>query len=420
MGPRAAAAPRRLARTLFRRRDNRFPIYSGTLLFSTAWDGSLRVWDPHWGKALFQTIGSDRYLLRFSADDRLWAGDVVEGQIRTWKLPDAPAYRRLTPESAFELGYYRTPAISPAGSARGRLLAVAMERGVGFWDLRSGRPVGHLPIGLTGDLAFDSAGNLLTADPDSILFWPVRESPEASDRLIVGPPQRLGSPGTLSQLACSANGRVVGLSRREQGGLVIDRDHPQAPIILAPHFDVRSIAISPDGTMAATGSHNGDLVKIWDLQSGTAIRELALGKSRVSFSPNGRQLLTTANGLELWSVDDWRPMWKGAGGGLSAHAFSPDGRWVAVDAGTGQLIIYAADDGQVIARLNDPYPTALHALAIAADGKSIVGLSRDLHQLFVWDIETVTHSSLANIEIKCELLAATEFARSSRRPIRFR
>ena len=66
------------------------------------------------------------------------------------------------------------------------------------------------------------------------------------------------------------------------------------------------------------------------------IRDLPLGNSRVAFSPDGQRLLTTANGLQLWSVDDWQPLWTG-GAPLGAHAFSADGRFVAVDAGTGQI-----------------------------------------------------------------------------------
>src|SRR5262249_35755677 len=146
------------------------------------------------------------------------------------------------------------------------------------------------------------------------------------------------------------------------------------------------IALSPDGRMAATGCLNGSLVRVWDAQSGAPLRDLPLGSSRVAFSPDGRRLLTTSNGLELWSTDDWRPLWKGAGISLSAHAFSPDGRLVAVDSGAGQVVLYTTADGRTIARLNDPYPAALHTLAIGPDGECLAGISRDLQQLFVWDL----------------------------------
>ena len=97
--------------------------HSGSLLFSTAWDGSLRVWEPHWGKLLFATIGSPTYHLRFSGDDHLWTGDVADDKIRIWELAESPAYRRLTPEATFELGHFRTALVSPgvaAGPARRR------------------------------------------------------------------------------------------------------------------------------------------------------------------------------------------------------------------------------------------------------------------------------------------------------------
>ena len=122
----------------------------------------------------------------------------------------------------------------------------------------------------------------------------------------------------------------------------------------------------------------------------------------MAFSPDGRKLLTTATGLELWSVGDWRRLWKGAGSSLSAHAFSPDGRLVAVDAGTGRIIVYDADAGRIIAQLDDPYPAALHSLAIGPESRYLVGISRDLYHLFVWDLE-VASQRLAEIGAPVEL-----------------
>jgi WD40 repeat protein len=162
------------------------------------------------------------------------------------------------------------------------------------------------------------------------------------------------------------------------------------------------MALSPDGRIAATGCLNGSVVRIWDAHSGAALRDLPLGHSRVAFSPDGRTLLTTSNGVELWTTDDWRPLWKGAGTHLSAHAFSPESRLVAVDAGAGQITIHEVAGGRMIARLNDPYPAALHTLAIGPGGKYLAGITRDLQQLFVWDLESVA-GRLTELGIDCAL-----------------
>jgi serine/threonine protein kinase/WD40 repeat protein/tetratricopeptide (TPR) repeat protein len=388
--------------------------HAGSLLFSTAWDGSLKIWDPHWGKLLSSTIGSEGYRIKFSADDRYWVGDSVDASVRIWEFDKSPAHRRLTPEAAFNLGHLRTSAISGAGAGRGRLLAAAMERGVGFWDLETGRPLGHLPIGPVSDLVFDAGGNLVIATGSQVDSWPVVSSVGNPCQLQVGPPQLIAGLGTNSQIACSADGQVIGLSRRDFGGMVLIPNQSlginvsrTAVITLAPHADVRSIAVSPDGNLAATGSHNQNLVKIWDARQGTLLRDLPLKNSRVAFSPDGQHFLTTANGLEIWSVADWQPIWKGAGTPLAAQAFSGDGRFVAVDSGTGRIIIYRAADGQVVAQLDDPYPTVLHGLVFGPEGRWLVGISRDLQQLSAWDLHAVSRK-LDALGLSCDLASASQ------------
>ena len=264
-------------------------------------------------------------------------------------------------------------------------------------------------MGAVSDLAFDDQGNLIVADNQRVNLWPVQVDPTNATKLKFGPPRFIADVGTDSQISISADGLAIGLSWRDDGGVVVrrrrstDSERETTSLVrLMPHADVRSIALSPDGRWAITGSHNQTRVCIWDAELGDLVRDLSLSGSRVAFSPRGDKFLTTANGVEVWSVDRWGSIWKGEGSALAAHAFSPDGQFVAADAGTGRIVIHAADDGRILAQLEDPHPTVLHCLAYSADGRWLAAVSRDLKQLSVWDLHSLA-KRLKQLGIACEL-----------------
>ena len=137
----------------------------------------------------------------------------------------------------------------------GRLLAVGITNGVGFWDIDRDVSVGSLPIGLTISLLFEPSGDLVTMGRTGLARWPVHPSPGDSNSLRVGPPDLL-STAKGERIARSRDGRILACCQDYASPIVLDLDHPESPIRLGPQADVRYIAISPDGRWAATGSHN--------------------------------------------------------------------------------------------------------------------------------------------------------------------
>src|SRR5262249_62298734 len=96
--------------------------------------------------------------------------------------------------------------------------------------------------------------------------------------------------------------------------------------------DVRCCAVSPDGRWVATGSHGnteGVAAKVWEAATGRLVKELAVPRHcAVTFSPDGRWLLTTGSGCRLWEVGTWN---EGPRLGGGSGCFSPDGRLLPVD-----------------------------------------------------------------------------------------
>ena len=108
---------------------------------------------------------------------------------------------------------------------------------------------------------------------------------------------------------------------------------------LAHEGFARSVTISPDGQLAASGG-NDNLVKIWSMKSRALVATLTEHTSHVyvvAFSPDGKTLASgDLNGVvKIWSCADWQPqreldaklLYKQAGngiiGGVQSMQFSP-------------------------------------------------------------------------------------------------
>ena len=143
-------------------------------------------------------------------------------------------------------------------------------------------------------------------------------------------------------------------SSRFEGGLVLaPTTCPEPPLRLPPHDDARYIAVSPDGRWVATGSHWGTKVKIWDARTGELVTRVARGnRLRVRFSP-GRQL-AGHHRRRLPLVGRRFLAGRSPDRGQICSAFSPDGKFLAVETGHGVVRLVDPDTGREYARLEDP------------------------------------------------------------------
>ena len=127
-----------------------------------------------------------------------------------------------------------------------------------------------------------------------------------------------------------------------QPRLVIDSGGFQGAVITALEF-------SPDGRWLAVA---GDVVRIWDLDSGKIVHTLywaspGAGSSSASdlvFTPDGRRLLVSVTGTkasvhiyDTGNLDEIRELLGGHDGHIDKLAISHDGRWL-VTAGVDQAV----------------------------------------------------------------------------------
>jgi WD40 repeat protein/serine/threonine protein kinase len=331
----------------------------GKRLVTASGDYTCGQWDVDTGEEQRQVAlkhGEWVSSLELSADGKLALTTCDDGSARLWRLADASLV--ATTKSAGQP--YNSGGFSPDGSTA--VLASSEDKVVRLWNLS---PV---IAGTAADAAqADTTEVLLDFNTIGGEVWAAMFAPDGKHVLTIG-----GNDAEMWDLRTR-----------------------KPTLRYSPHGAVASAAVSPDEKLVATGSWDHS-AKIWDINTGRAIRKLEGGHAgyinSVEFSPDGKELLTASDDFtaRLWDVASGKPtpiVFTGHTARVLSATFSPDGTRVLTVSGDKSAVIWDRATAKPLRPPFKGHEWAVLCGQFSADGKRIITGSQDKTAI-IWDAET--------------------------------
>ena len=208
----------------------------------------------------------------------------------------------------------------------------------------------------------------------------------------IGMPLKLTDmAGGESRIWLDQAGRKLGVNLAGDHAAVIDLNDPTKRVRLQPHPKHHYVALSPDGRWAATGTFQGNGVRVCDATTGELAADLIPEgvSATVAFSPDGKWLVS-GTGIEycFFEVGTWQLSHRVArdrAGNRPGHiAFTRDGRLAAIAHSRPLVDLIDPHTGRLFATLEPPNPGKLGWLSFAPDGGYLAAVADST--IHLWDV----------------------------------
>jgi WD40 repeat protein len=330
---------------------------NGQRLVSSSGDHTCGQWDVATGTEDRQLVlkhPEHVTALDLSPDGALALTTCDDGNARLWRLADATLLDSVaSPGKPFSaLGY------APDGQSA--LLTSYQDKKVYRWNLPGAEVAAPAAAGVVGD----SLETLFDFNQLGGLVWTAAYSADGKHLVTIG-----GNDATLW-----------------------NRDTLKPVMRYSPHGAVASASMSPDGKLVVTGSWDHS-AKIWDAQTGRAIRKLEGGHTgyvnTAEFSPDGTLVLTASDDgtAKLWDIATGKltgVTFEDHGDRVLSATFSPDGALVLTTSGDKMGRLWDARTGELKKELPG-HRWAVLCGRFSADGSLVITGSQD-NRAIIWDV----------------------------------
>ncbi len=273
-----------------------------------------------------------------ATDARLWcasAGEISpDGRWLAWSDCESMyMWNAATGDKGPSLRGKSPFAFSPDGRW---LAAIAKDfKGVGVWEIATGREVGRLPAIADpwSPMQFSPDGRLLVlgeATDGTVRVWDLASGKEVLN--VATHKDTDNGQARVRGVTFSPDGHLLAAEGAQKTIRLWDTaTGKEVRTMAGPSKIWSAAAFSPDGHLLASGSY--DTVMLWDVATGQVVHTLNLQDNfpvEVAFTPDGDWLATGGiRGLELWDVATGSTMIKLEGTSDTGHpAFSADGKWL--------------------------------------------------------------------------------------------
>nr|NMG11688.1 hypothetical protein [Brasilonema sp. UFV-L1] len=201
-----------------------------------------------------------------------------------------------------------------------------------------------------------------------------------------------GHKDSVSSVAVSPDGKMIVTGSHDKTVRLWDiQGNPIGQPFQGHAHWVSSVVISPDGKMIVTGS--GDkTVRLWDTQGnpiGQPFRGHNLGVSSVAISPDGLLIISSSQDktVRLWDIQG-NPIgqpFQGHAHWVSSVVISPDGKMIVTGSGDKTVRLWDTQ-GNPIGQPFRGHNLGVSSVAISPDGLLIISSSQD-KTVRLWDIQ---------------------------------